>query len=53
MTILFLPSATLLVGMFSSRKSLMREAGVVDRPSKTAQNELINAGNYLPWLGWF
>ncbi|NIY85169.1 sodium ion-translocating decarboxylase subunit beta [Vibrio hepatarius] len=41
MTILFLPSATPLVGMFCLG-NLMREAGVVDRLSKTAQNELIN-----------
>lgn len=41
MTILFLPSATPLVGMFCLG-NLMRESGVVDRLSKTAQNELIN-----------
>ncbi|POB71428.1 glutaconyl-CoA decarboxylase subunit beta, partial [Vibrio vulnificus] len=41
MTILFLPSATPLVGMFCLG-NLMREAGVVERLSKTAQNELIN-----------
>lgn len=41
MAILFLPSATPLVGMFCLG-NLMREAGVVDRLSKTAQNELIN-----------
>lgn len=40
-TILFLPSATPLVGMFCLG-NLMRESGVVDRLSKTAQNELIN-----------
>lgn len=36
MTILFLPAATPLVGMFCLG-NLMREAGVVDRLSKTAQ----------------
>jgi len=41
MTILFLPSATPLVGMFCFG-NLMKECGVVDRLSKTAQNELIN-----------
>ncbi len=41
MTILFLPSATPLVGMFCLG-NLMRECGVVDRLSSTAQNELIN-----------
>lgn len=41
MTILFLPTATPLVGMFTLG-NLMRECGVVDRLSKTAQNELIN-----------
>lgn len=41
MTILFLPSATPLVGMFCLG-NLMRECGVVDRLSTTAQNELIN-----------
>ncbi|SIO02533.1 sodium ion-translocating decarboxylase subunit beta [Salinivibrio sp. ES.052] len=41
MTILFLPSATPLVGMFCLG-NLMRESGVVDRLSSTAQNELIN-----------
>lgn len=41
MTILFLPTASPLVGMFCLG-NLMREAGVVDRLSKTAQNELIN-----------
>ncbi|AWB68046.1 sodium ion-translocating decarboxylase subunit beta [Saccharobesus litoralis] len=40
-TILFLPSATPLVGCFCLG-NLMRECGVVDRLSKTAQNELIN-----------
>ncbi|MDD1782973.1 sodium ion-translocating decarboxylase subunit beta [Enterovibrio sp. ZSDZ35] len=41
MAILFLPSATPLVGMFCLG-NLMRESGVVDRLSNTAQNELIN-----------
>ncbi|GAA3540963.1 sodium ion-translocating decarboxylase subunit beta [Zobellella aerophila] len=41
LTILFLPSATPLVGMFCLG-NLMKESGVVDRLSKTAQNELIN-----------
>mgnify|MGYP000017654695 CR=1 FL=1 len=40
-TILFLPEATPLVGMFCLG-NLMRECGAVDRLSKTAQNELIN-----------
>lgn len=39
--LLLLPSATPLVGMFCLG-NLMREAGVVERLSKTAQNELIN-----------
>lgn len=41
LTLLFLPTATPLVGMFCLG-NLMREAGVVERLSKTAQNELIN-----------
>ncbi len=41
LTILFLPSATPLVGMFCFG-NLMKEYGVVDRLSRTAQNELIN-----------
>ncbi|GAB5380250.1 MAG: sodium ion-translocating decarboxylase subunit beta [Aliiglaciecola sp.] len=41
MTILFLPTATPLVGMFCLG-NLMNECGVVDRLSNTAQNELIN-----------
>ncbi|WP_434928608.1 sodium ion-translocating decarboxylase subunit beta [Shewanella sp. HL-SH8] len=41
LTILFLPAATPLVGMFCLG-NLMRESGVVDRLSKTSQNELIN-----------
>ncbi len=42
LTLLFVPTATPLVGMFCLG-NLMREAGVVDRLSKTAQNELINS----------
>lgn len=41
MTLLLLPTAAPLVGMFCLG-NLMRECGVVDRLSKTAQNELIN-----------
>jgi oxaloacetate decarboxylase beta subunit len=41
LTILFLPTATPLVGMFCLG-NLMKESGVVDRLSNTAQNELIN-----------
>ncbi|MCU7555059.1 sodium ion-translocating decarboxylase subunit beta [Alteromonas sp. ASW11-19] len=41
LTILFLPAATPLVGMFCLG-NLMRECGVVERLNKTAQNELIN-----------
>ncbi|MFC3031086.1 sodium ion-translocating decarboxylase subunit beta [Pseudoalteromonas fenneropenaei] len=41
MTILFLPAAAPLVGMFCLG-NLMRESGVVERLSSTAQNELIN-----------
>jgi sodium ion-translocating decarboxylase beta subunit len=41
LTILFLPTAAPLIGMLCLG-NLMREAGVVDRLSKTAQNELIN-----------
>jgi oxaloacetate decarboxylase beta subunit len=41
LTILFLPAATPLIGMFCLG-NLMRESGVVDRLSDTAQNELIN-----------
>jgi len=50
MTILFLPSATPLVGMFCLG-NLMRESGVVDRLSKTAQNELINIVTIFLGLG--
>ncbi|MCL1141816.1 sodium ion-translocating decarboxylase subunit beta [Shewanella gaetbuli] len=41
LTVLFLPAATPLVGMFCLG-NLMKESGVVDRLSGTAQNELIN-----------
>ncbi|MBV2128286.1 sodium ion-translocating decarboxylase subunit beta [Arsukibacterium indicum] len=41
LTILLLPTAAPLIGMFCLG-NLMREAGVVERLSKTAQNELIN-----------
>jgi sodium ion-translocating decarboxylase beta subunit len=41
LTILLLPTAAPLIGMFCLG-NLMKEAGVVDRLSKTAQNELIN-----------
>jgi oxaloacetate decarboxylase beta subunit len=41
LTILFLPTATPLVGMFCFG-NLMKECGVVERLNKTAQNELIN-----------
>ncbi|MDX1266156.1 MAG: sodium ion-translocating decarboxylase subunit beta, partial [Oceanisphaera sp.] len=41
LTILFLPAAAPLIGMFCFG-NLMKESGVVDRLSKTAQNELIN-----------
>ncbi len=41
LTILFLPTAAPLIGMFCLG-NLMRESGVVDRLSNTAQNELIN-----------
>ena len=41
LTILLLPTAAPLIGMFCLG-NLMRESGVVERLSKTAQNELIN-----------
>ncbi len=41
LTILLLPTATPLIGMFCLG-NLMKECGVVDRLSRTAQNELIN-----------
>ena len=50
MTILFLPSATPLVGMFCLG-NLMRESGVVDRLSNTVQNELINVVTIMLGLG--
>lgn len=50
MAILFLPAATPLVGMFCLG-NLMREAGVVERLSKTAQNELINIVTIFLGLG--
>ena len=50
MTIFFLPAATPLVGMFCLG-NLMRESGVVDRLSTTAQNELINITTIFLGLG--
>jgi oxaloacetate decarboxylase beta subunit len=50
MTIFFLPSATPLVGMFCFG-NLMRESGVVERLSSTAQNELINITTIFLGLG--
>lgn len=50
MTILFLPSATPLVGMFCLG-NLMRECGVVDRLSNAAQNEIINIVTIFLGLG--
>jgi len=50
MTIFFLPSAAPLVGMFCLG-NLMRESGVVDRLSSTAQNELINIVTIFLGLG--
>ena len=50
MTILFLPTATPLVGMFCLG-NLMRESGVVERLSSTAQNELINIVTIFLGLG--
>lgn len=50
MTILFLPSATPLVGMFCLG-NLMRECGVVDRLSHAAQNEIINITTIFLGLG--
>jgi oxaloacetate decarboxylase beta subunit len=41
LTLIFLPAATPLVGMFCFG-NLLKECGVVDRLSNTAQNELIN-----------
>ncbi|WP_371372930.1 sodium ion-translocating decarboxylase subunit beta [Thalassotalea aquiviva] len=50
LTIFFLPAATPLVGMFCLG-NLMRECGVVDRLSATAQNELINIVTIFLGLG--
>jgi len=50
MTILFLPAATPLIGMFCLG-NLMRESGVVERLSNTAQNELINIVTIFLGLG--
>ena len=41
LTVIFLPSAAPLIGMLTFG-NLLREAGVVDRLSKAAQNEIIN-----------
>lgn len=49
-TIFFLPAATPLVGMFCLG-NLMKESGVVDRLSQTAQNELINIVTIFLGLG--
>ncbi len=48
--ILFLPTATPLIGMLAFG-NLMRECGVVERLSKTAQNELINIVTIVLGLG--
>ncbi|TRX55794.1 sodium ion-translocating decarboxylase subunit beta [Thalassomonas sp. M1454] len=50
MAIFFLPAASPLVGMFCLG-NLMRECGVVDRLSNTAQNELINIVTIFLGLG--
>lgn len=50
LTIFFLPTATPLVGMFCFG-NLMRESGVVERLSSTAQNELINITTIFLGLG--
>jgi len=50
LTILFLPAATPLVGMFCFG-NLMRESGVVERLSSTSQNELINIVTIFLGLG--
>ena len=50
LTLLFLPAATPLIGMFCLG-NLMRESGVVDRLSSTAQNELINIVTIFLGLG--
>jgi oxaloacetate decarboxylase beta subunit len=48
--LLFLPSAAPLIGFFMFG-NLMRECGVVDRLSRTAQNTLINIVTILLGLG--
>ncbi|WP_105200779.1 sodium ion-translocating decarboxylase subunit beta [Pseudoalteromonas sp. T1lg10] len=50
LTAMFLPAAAPLVGMFCLG-NLMRESGVVDRLSGTAQNELINITTIFLGLG--
>jgi len=50
LTILLLPSATPLIGMFCFG-NLVRECGVVDRLSHTMQNELINIVTIFLGLG--
>jgi sodium ion-translocating decarboxylase beta subunit len=50
LTVFFLPTATPLVGMFCFG-NLMRESGVVERLSSTAQNELINIVTIFLGLG--
>ncbi|MBM9612715.1 sodium ion-translocating decarboxylase subunit beta [Desulfobulbus rhabdoformis] len=50
LTILLLPSASPLIGMFMLG-NLMRECGVVDRLSKTAQNSLLNIVTIFLGLG--
>jgi sodium ion-translocating decarboxylase beta subunit len=49
-TALFLPAALPLIGMITFG-NLLRESGVVDRLSKTAQNELINIVTIFLGLG--
>ena len=50
LTILFLPSATPLIGMFCFG-NLLKVSGVVDRLSSAAQNEIINIVTILLGLG--
>lgn len=50
LTLIFLPAATPLVGMFCFG-NLLKESGVVDRLSYTAQNELINIVTIFLGLG--
>jgi len=50
LSILLLPSASPLIGMFMLG-NLMRECGVVDRLSKTAQNSLLNIVTIFLGLG--